>query len=84
MKFTKLCMLALVILVATPVYAAKEVDCLPGQELQTQRNETTMSEDLLQKRKQARDADMARLREQFMRATGQTQPAGAPEQRAAR
>ena len=84
MKFTKLGMLALVILVATPVYAAKEVDCLPGQELQTQRNETTMSEDLLQNRKQARDADMARLREQFMRATAQAPPARVPEQRDAR
>ena len=84
MKFTQAGMLAIVIFVAIPVYAAKEFDCPPGQEVQAQRNETVMSEDLLQKRKQARDADIARLRERFMRATAQAQRAGAPEQQAAR
>ena len=84
MKFTKPEILAIVILIASPVHAAKEFDCPPGQEVQSQRNETAMSEDLLQKRKQARDADMARLKERFMRATAQPQPAAAPEQQAAR
>jgi hypothetical protein len=84
MKFTTPGMLAIVILVATPVHAAKELDCLPGQVVQTQRNETAMGEDLLQKRKQARDADMARLRERFTRAAAQAQPAGTPEQQTAR
>jgi len=84
MKFTKPGMLAIVILSATPVHAAKEFDCPPTQEVQSQRNETAMSEDLLQKRKQAREADMARLRERFIRATTHAQPAGAAEQQAAR
>jgi hypothetical protein len=52
--------------------------------VQSQRNETAMSEDLVEKRKQAREADMARLRERFMRSTKQAQPAGATEQQAAR
>jgi hypothetical protein len=84
MKFTNPGILAIVIFITSPVHAAKEFDCPPAQEVQSQRNETAMSEELLQKRKQARDADMARLRERFMRATGQAQPAGAPEQQATR
>jgi hypothetical protein len=83
MKFTMLGALAVVILAAMPAHAAKEFDCPPAPEVQSQRNETAISEDLLQKRKQAREADMARLRERFMRTTMQAQPA-ATEQQAAR
>jgi hypothetical protein len=38
-----------------------------------------MSEDLLQKRRQAREADMARLRERFTRPTTQALPAAAEQ-----
>jgi hypothetical protein len=83
MKFTTRGAFAIVIFTAIPAQAAREFDCPPTQEVQSQRNETAMSEDLLQKRKQAREADMARLRERFMRAAVPPQPAAA-EQQAAR
>jgi hypothetical protein len=82
MKTTTLGTLAAVLMIAMPAYAAKEFDCPPTQEVQSERNETALSEELVEKRKQAREADMARLRARFMRTT--TQAVGATEQQTTR
>ena len=80
----KIAMLGLVAaLAAVPAFATKEFDCPPGQEVQSQRNETVVSEDLLQKRRQAREAEIARLKERLMRAAP-AQPVAVAEQPAPR
>ena len=50
MKITMLGVLAAILLTGMPAYATKEFDCPPAQEVQSQRNEAAMSEDLLEKR----------------------------------
>ena len=88
MKMTKLIVAAAMFLLAFlggPAHAAKELDCPPGPEMQGQRNETVMSEALVEKRRQARESDLARLRERFMRSTNtQAQPPAGGEQQVAR
>ena len=80
----KIAMLSLfAALAAQSAFAAKEFDCPPGQEVQSQRNETAISEDLLQKRKQTRDADIARMKERLMRASSQGQGVAVADQPAA-
>lgn len=68
MKITTLSALATTVLIAVPAYAAREFDCPTTQEVQSQPEGTMMSEDLVQKRRQSREADLARLRERFTRA----------------
>jgi hypothetical protein len=69
MKITKLTVAAAMFLLGMPAYAAKEFDCPPAPEVQGRRNETVISEDLVEKRRQARESDLARLRERCARAT---------------
>ena len=78
MKFAALGALAALFL-AMPAHAAKEFDCPPTQEVQNQRNELQLSDDLVQRRQQVREAEIARLKERLMRGSAVAQTA-APAQ----
>src|SRR5262249_43139003 len=84
MKLTTPSALAAVFLITVPAYAATEFDCTQAQEAQAQSNEVKLSDDLVQKRQQAREAEIARMKERFIRASTAAQPAGAPAQPATR
>ena len=83
-KLSALCMLATVLVVAGSAHAATEFDCLvpiPG----VQRTDAGVNEgeDLVAKRKKAREVDLARMRERLTRPAGGT-PIAPPEQSAGR
>ena len=84
-KLSALGVLAAALVAAGSTYAAKEFDCPPAPEAQRSDAGISESEDLVAKRKRAREADLARMRERLTRSAGAgTQPVAPAGQTAGR
>lgn len=83
-KILALGMFAATLVATGSAYAAKEFDCLPAPEVQRSDAVVSESEDLVAKRKKAREADLARMRERLTRPAAGIQPVAPAGQTAGR